>query len=258
MLGAVAAVVYLLDLSTITTTGAFAGVGVGCVVALAEGPRWNRAVIRRPWTLLAFAAAAFLAGALIRPWAADQTGAAVLLADAFSVPGYILTVLGLGGLLWARRGLERHALIDGLIVGVGVGVVFAVLFALPAASIDGRPAVVSALAAVYPFFDVVVVLMVASLAFTTAVRSPSYLLLVGCASLLLIGDVAYAIIGTSGDLTGSRLLDLPFLFGFALLGASALHPSMVDLGRRRAGAGAGMVVAAPAPDRAGPGERPSF
>ena len=231
VLGAVAALVYLLDLSTITTTGAFAVVGIGSVVALVEGPRWNRAVIRRPWILLAIAAAFFLVGALVRPWAADQAGATVLLADAFTVPGYIFTALGLGGLLWAQRGLERHALIDGLIVGVGVGVVFAVLFSLPAASIEGRPAAVSAMAAVYPFFDVVLVLMVASLAFTTAVRSPSYLLLVGCASLLLIGDVAYAIIGTSGDLTGSRLLDLPFLFGFALLGASALHPSMVELGR---------------------------
>jgi hypothetical protein len=53
----------------------------------------------------------------------------------------------------------------------------------------------------------------------------------GCALLLLTGDVAYAAIGTSGDLTGPRLLDLPFLLAFALLGASALHPSMAELCR---------------------------
>jgi diguanylate cyclase (GGDEF)-like protein len=231
LLGAFAAVVYLLDLSAIATTGAFTFVGIGCVVALAVGPRWNRADIRRPWTLMAIAAALFLVGAVIRPWSADQAGAAALSSDAFSVPGYIFSVLALGSLLWARHGLAREPLIDGLIVGVGAGVVFAVLFSLPAASIGGRPAIVSALAAAYPLFDVVLVLIVASLAFTTAARSPSYLLLVGCALLLLIGDVAYAIIGTSGDLTGSRLLDLPFLLAFALLGASALHPSMAELGR---------------------------
>ncbi|HEY3007209.1 MAG TPA: EAL domain-containing protein [Micromonosporaceae bacterium] len=231
LLGAVAAVVYLLDLSTIATTAAFAGVGIGCVVALVVGPRWNRADVRRPWTLLAIAAALFLVGAVIRPWSAHQAGATALSSDAFTVPGYIFSVLALGSLLWARRGLAREPLIDGLIVGVGAGVVFAVLFSLPAASIAGRPAIVSALAAAYPLFDMVLVLIVASLAFTIAVRSPSYLLLLGCALLLLIGDVAYAIIGTNGDLTGPRLLDLPFLLAFALLGASALHPSMAELGR---------------------------
>jgi diguanylate cyclase (GGDEF)-like protein len=230
-LGALAAVVYLVDLSAISTSVAFAGVGIGSVVALVVGPRRNRADIRRPWALLAAACAVFLVGALIRPWAVDQEGATVLLADAFTVPGYVFMLLGLGGLLRARRGLERHALIDGLIVGVGVGVVFAVLFSLPAASIEGRPAAVSVLAGLYPLFDVVLVLMVASLAFSTAVRTPSYLLLVGCMSLLLLGDVAYAIIGATGDLSGSRLLDLPFLAGFVLIGASALHPSMVELGR---------------------------
>jgi diguanylate cyclase (GGDEF)-like protein len=231
VLGAVAAVVYLLDLSTIATTLAFVGVGIGSVVALVVGPQWNRAVIRRPWIYLTIAAALFLVGAVIRPWAVQEAGATAYLADAFTVPGYVFSVLGLGGLMRARRGLERHALIDGLIVGVGVGVVFAVLFSLPAASIEGRPAAMSVLAATYPLFDMVLVLMLASLAFTTAVRSPSYLLLVGCVLLLLIGDVAYAIIGTSGDLTGPKLLDLPFLLGFALLGASVLHPSMVELGR---------------------------
>jgi diguanylate cyclase (GGDEF)-like protein len=229
--GALAAVVYLVDLSAISTSAAFAGVGIGSVVALVVGSRRNRADIRRPWALLAAACAVFLVGALIRPWAVDQEGATVLLADAFTVPGYVFMLLGLGGLLRARRGLERHAFIDGLIVGVGVGVVFAVLFSLPAASIEGRPAAVSVLAGLYPLFDVVLVLMVASLAFSTAVRTPSYLLLVGCMSLLLLGDVAYAIIGATGDLSGSRLLDLPFLAGFVLIGASALHPSMVELGR---------------------------
>ncbi len=231
VLGVVAAVVYLLDLSTITTTLAFVGVGVGSVVALVVGPQWNRAVIRRPWMYLAIGAALFLVGAVIRPWAVHQTGATVYLADAFTIPGYVFSLVALAGLVRARRRFERHALIDGLIVGVGVGVVFAVLFSLPAASIAGRPAAISVLAAAYPLFDMVLVLMVASLAFTTAVRSPSYQLLVGCALLLLVGDVAYAIIGTSGDLTGSRLLDLPFLLGFVLLGASVLHPSMVELGQ---------------------------
>src|SRR5262245_17698096 len=166
-LGAIAAIVYLLDLSEITTIGAFAGVGIGSVGALMLGPRRNHSVTKRPWTFLALASALFMVGAVVRPYSAEQAGAAGLLADAFTVPGYIFSVLGLASLLRARRGLERHALIDGLIVGLGVGVIFAVLFSLSAASIEGRPPAVSALAAVYPFFDVLLVLIAASLAFTT-------------------------------------------------------------------------------------------
>src|SRR5262249_58574858 len=98
-------------------------------------------------------------------------------------------------------------------------------------SIRNRPVVVSALAGLYPLFDVAVVLLTVGLAFTTVVRRPSYVFLVVALALLLTGDVAYAVIGASGRLTGSWLLDLPFLFSYTMIGAAALHPSVVELGQ---------------------------
>ena len=85
---------------------------------------------------------------------------------------------GLAGFLRTRRGEKRHALIDGLIVGVGTGLAAALLFSVPAAGVEDRSAAISGLAFVYPLFDVVLVLLVINLAFTTVVRGPSYLLLI--------------------------------------------------------------------------------
>jgi len=50
-------------------------------------------------------------------------------------------------------------------------------------------------------------------------------------SCMFVGDVGYAVIGASGELYASPLLDLPFLLGFTMLGASALHPSAADMVR---------------------------
>ena len=77
------------------------------------------------------------------------------------------------------------------------------------------------------------VLLVVNLAFTTVVRGPSYLLLIASMVLLLRGRHRRTpSSAVTGDLTGSRLLDLPFLLGFALIGASAAAPARCgDIGQ---------------------------
>ena len=105
------------------------------------------------------------------------------------------------------------------------------VFALPAIRVSDRPALVSALAGIYPLLDVVLLLLLVNLAFTTAVRQPSFRLLAAGVALLLVGDLGYATIGARGQLSGPAGLDLPFLGCYVLFGCAALHPSMVDLGR---------------------------
>jgi diguanylate cyclase (GGDEF)-like protein len=232
VLGGVAATaLYATGISPSAAAASFTVVGLGSVVALFAGPRWHRAEPRRPWQLLASASVVFLIGALLRPWAVEQSGPSSLLADAFTVPGYLLMILALAGMLRARGAVERQAIIDGLIVCVGAALLSILLLAIPAASIAQRPAMVSALAGLYPLFDVALLMLVVNLAFTTAARRPSFMMLVGAVVLLLAGDLAYAIIGVSGHLTGSPLLNLPFLLAYTMIGATALHPSMVELAR---------------------------
>jgi diguanylate cyclase (GGDEF)-like protein len=231
VLGLVAAAVYLTTDAMAVSGLALASVAIASAAALLIAPRWYGVERRWPWTLLAAACLAFLVGALFRPWASVQHGALAFTADAFTIPGYGLMFAGLAGFLRTRRGEKRHALIDGLIVGVGAGLAAALLLSVPAAGVEDRSAAISGLAFLYPLFDVVLVLLVINLAFTTVVRGPSYLLLIASMVMLLAGDAAYAIIGRTGDLTGSRFLDLPFIFGFALIGASAAHPTLRDIGQ---------------------------
>jgi diguanylate cyclase (GGDEF)-like protein len=230
LVGLVAAGVYLTG-DQATSAIAFVVVGVGTAAALAAGPFLFRVERWWPWLFLSSACVFFAIGAVLRPWAAGRTGPESLLADAFTVPGYGLMFVGLTGFARTRLGDKRHALIDGFLVGIGAAIVAAVLFSLPAVGITDRSAAISGLAGVYPLFDVLLVLLVLNLAFATAVRGASYLMIIASAALLLIGDVAYAVIGRTGGLTGSRLFDLPFVFGFVLIGAAALHPTMKEIGR---------------------------
>jgi diguanylate cyclase (GGDEF)-like protein len=229
--GIAAAVVYAADISKTANLAAFVAVALGSAVALFTGPRRFGAEPRGTWRFFGIACLTCLAGAVVRPWAATRTGPAALLADAFTVPGYLLMIAGLVKLLRSRGSIERHALVDGLIVCLGAGLASAVLLAIPAASIQGRAVAVSTLAAVYPLFDVALVLLMVGLAFTTVVRRPSYAFLVIAMAMLLTGDLAYAVIGAAGRLTGSWLLDLPFLVTYTMIGGAALHPSVVELGR---------------------------
>ncbi len=230
--GLVAGAIYAADFSDVWSAVAFAAIGLGTVAALFFGPGWQHVEPRRPWYLLSGASVLFLVGALARPWSEGRSGFLAFLTDLFTLPGYVLMIIGLTMLLRARGAVERHAVIDGLIVWVGTAIPTVLFLSLPTAAIGGREAGVSVTAGVYPLFDTVLVLILVNLAFTTAVRTPSYLLLVGTITLLLGGDLAYAIDGLSGHLIASNpWMDLPFLFGFALIGAAALHPSVVDLSR---------------------------
>ncbi|GIE95185.1 putative bifunctional diguanylate cyclase/phosphodiesterase [Paractinoplanes rishiriensis] len=227
--GLAATAVYLLDLSPGVNSACALAIGAGTVWACFAGPRRLNAEPRSAWRLIGLGALAFLIGLLIRPVVTDA--GLPLLADAFTVPGYVLLCLFLGKLLQARNSLQRHAVIDGLIVCLAGGLAATLLLAAPAAEITGRSPVVSALAGLYPLFDVVVLLLVVNLSFTAQVWPVSLWTLLSSMTLILTGDLAYAIIGVSGKLYSTPLMDAPFLIAFTLMGVTALHPSAVRLGR---------------------------
>ena len=229
--GLVASVLYVWNVSAILSVFAFAVIGLGTIWACFSGPRRFGAEPQTAWLSVSAAALLFLIGVVIRPWAAVQPAPLPLLADAATVPGYLLLWAFFLILLRARQSIERHAIIDGLIVCLSGGLVSALLLAEPALLITDRPAVYSILAGLYPLFDIVLLLLVVNLTFTASVFPPSLIALLGGTTLMFTGDLAYAIIGVSGKTYTSPLLDAPFLLGFALLGVTALHPSVVDLSR---------------------------
>jgi diguanylate cyclase (GGDEF)-like protein len=226
--GALLTLLYGLQLSSAVSDASMIVVAVGACGAMLLGPRLHRPANRISWRLMAAGAILFLCGMLVRPWAGSQHGAAVVSADAFTLAGYGVLIAALALMLRAR-GLDRHALTDGFIISLGTAVLATVLFAVPAAEIQTRPKVVSVLAGLYPLLDVVLLLLLLNLAFSSAARLASFRLITLGMICLFVGDTGYAVIGVQGKLSGSPLMDLPFLLGYTCFGAAVLHPSMVGL-----------------------------
>ncbi len=229
VLGCCLAALYGLELSPTINAVCLGVVAVGACIALAVGPSLHHPRSVRPWHMLACAAALFVVGALTRPYSAGQTDWRQIITHVFTVAGYLIAITGLGMMLRSRGSLERHALSDGLIVCLGAGLVLTVLFALPAARVAGQPTWLSALLALYPMFDIVLLLVLLNLAFTTAAHLPSYRAITVGMVALFAGDLGYAWIGARGQQTGPALMDLPFLIAYTCYGVAALHPSMAEM-----------------------------
>jgi diguanylate cyclase (GGDEF)-like protein len=205
--------------------------GVLTVAACFAGPRRLGAEPPAAWLLMALAALLFLIGLLIRPTVTDQPMPLPLLADAASFTGYLLLGVFLFMLLRVRQSLERHAVLDGLIVCLATGMTSTLLLAAPAAAIPGRPALLSIIQGTYPLFDVVLALLVINLAFTTKSWPVSMIGLLVMMVFLFIGDTAYAIVGANGKIYASPLLNVPYVVAYTGLAVAALHPSVKEMSR---------------------------
>ncbi|MEU7904847.1 EAL domain-containing protein [Actinoplanes sp. NPDC049118] len=226
VIGALAVTLYTLDLSPAVSNACFLVIGVGTVWSCFASPRRFGAQPRAAWPFMGGAAVLFLLGVMLRPIVVLHP----LIADAATIPGYFLLGTFFVILLRARGSIERHVVLDCLIVCLAAGLASMLLLAAPAAYIAGRPAIESVLAGVYPLFDVVLLALAVNLSFTARTWPVSLATLLSGMAFLVVGDVAYAIIGLSGQTYTSPLLDVPFLLTYVLVGVTALHPSVVELG----------------------------
>jgi diguanylate cyclase (GGDEF)-like protein len=203
-------------------------VGIGAAVCALVGRLRNRPQVTLPWTLFGLAAVAFLIGAVLRQVLAGQPLAP--LADVATMSGYGSMLVAYVALLRRRQTSTRslHEIIDGVILVVSVAAFAVVTFTIPTAAALGL-SLLSFVQGAYPVVDVLLLFVAVLLSWTSAQRVPSFWLLGGTSTFMLIGDVGYAYIGTQGRLVGSPLLDLPFVVAFTLFGAAALHPSMTEL-----------------------------
>jgi diguanylate cyclase len=230
-LGGLLAVIYALQLSPVVNALCLGAIALGAMGMMLLGPRLHRPTSPLPWRLMAGANVMFLTGVVVRPWATAQTGTIQIAGDAFTLCGYFLLVCALIRLNVDRGPLERHALADGIIVCLGAGLVAALKFVVPAVDIQSRPLVMSVLAGSYPLIDIILLLLLLNLAFTTASKLPSYRAFVIGMLALFVGDIGYAWIGARGELSGSPLLDLPFILAYTCFGFVAIHPSMAGISK---------------------------
>ena len=228
--GVTAAVVYALDISRAATAAAFAAVGLGTVMALLIGPGWRHAEPRRSWTLLTAACAC--------SWSARWCGWVGQPARARGVrrrhvhrarvraddPRHRRAAPGPP----QHRAARRHRRADRR---VGTAPAAVLLLSVPAASIPPPPA--------SPCRGHLPAVRHRARA---AAGQPRLHHRHAPAELPAAGRHDHAAAHRRPRATRSSVLrasstghspwyDLPFLLGFTMIGAAALHPSVVELGR---------------------------
>lgn len=249
--GVLATALYALELSSAINVGCSAVVGVGGVWACLTGPRRWRAEPRGGWRLMGAGALCFLLSILIRPLVDGHGPAPRLLPHAAAMSGYVLLFVLLVRLLRARRSLERHAVLDALTVCLALGLASVLLLALPALAVPGRAPVEAVLVALYPPLDVIVLLLTVNVTFTATSLPVSLVAWITGATMMFVGDAAFAITALSGRTSASPLLEVPSLLTFTMLAVCALHPSVAELSRAdrrpvQAWSGHRIMVLAPA------------
>jgi diguanylate cyclase (GGDEF)-like protein len=214
-------------------TGLNAGIGLAGVAGLLVGVRLYRP--RRPvvWWLLAGGLFCITAGdfvfALYERVLHDPDRFPSL-ADAVYLAGCPLIGLGMVLLVRARTaGTDRVSWIDATIVASGFGLLSWTFLMAPTASSNDLSVLGRVVALAYPVWDVLFLALLVRLLAGLGARLPALRLLAGAAALWLGYDTVYALVLQYGSYDQGLLIDVPWLLGYVVFGATGLHPSMREL-----------------------------
>jgi len=202
-------------------------------VAVAVGVRLYRPARPLPWALMAIGQLGFAAGNAIMYGSLMGFGVAVPSPSVVDVCYLIeYPFLAAGLLLVVHRrnpGGDRTALLDGMIITVGLGVLSWVFLVEPslAAAADGW--VARSIAAAYPRADILGRAGAARLWSGRGARGPSFVLLLGGLVALFASDTVYAMQQIVGTWVPGGVTDVVWSGFYLAFGAAAMHPSMRQL-----------------------------
>ncbi len=207
-------------------------IGGSAVAALFLGARMN-ATRRLPWYLLAVAQTLFVTGDALAYNYERIFGTPLpfpSIADVFYLAFYPVLVAGM--LLLIRERSDKRdtaSLIDALIVTVAAGTLSWIYLMAPYAHDHTLSLPTKLTSIAYPMMDILVLGVLLRLAVGGTRRSPAFWLLVSGTALLLATDAIYGWKLLHGGYNTGGVLDAGWAAFYALLGASALHPSMRHL-----------------------------
>ena len=170
------------------------GLGLSGVVAIAVGIRMHRPAAAAAWWLFAAGQFLFFSGDLYTYSYPKLFGAEVAfpsIGDALYLAVYPVLMAGLF-LLVRRRNprKDRSALIDALILTIGVGLLSWVFLIAPNAHLSGLSWLAKGVSVAYPLGDVLLLAAAIRLAVDTGKRTLAFRLLVGSIVCLLATDSA--------------------------------------------------------------------
>jgi diguanylate cyclase (GGDEF)-like protein/PAS domain S-box-containing protein len=209
-------------------------IGFSSVLALLLGARLNTNERRRlPWHLFAIGQTLFVAGDALAYNYERIFGSALpfpSIADAFYLAFYPLLVAGMLLLIRERNeARDRASLIDALIITVAAATLSWIYLMAPYAHDHTLSLPTKLTSIAYPMMDILVLGVVLRLAVGSRRRSPAFWLLVIGTMVLLLSDTIYGWKLLHGGYTTGGVLDAGWAAFYAMLGATALHPSMRGL-----------------------------
>jgi diguanylate cyclase (GGDEF)-like protein len=104
--------------------------------------------------------------------------------------------------------------------------------AFPVATDSTLTVVGRVIAVAYPAADVLLLALVARLLVGAGVHNTAFRLLAGSLSVMLVGDVGFAVLAQADAFTPNNAINTTWLLAYVLFGAAALHPSMTALSQR--------------------------
>src|SRR3954463_14392938 len=207
--------------------------GLTGVLAIVAGIRMHKPAARAAWWLFAAGQFLFLSGDLYTYSYPKLLGADVgfpSIGDGLYLLVYPVLMAGLFILVRRRSPRpDRAALIDALILTIGIGLLSWVFLIAPNVHLENLSLLANAVSVAYPLGDVLLLAAAIRLAVDAGKRSPSFWLLVSSIVCLMATDSAYNFALLKDTYNHQLIYDAGWIFYYLLWGAAALHPSMRSL-----------------------------
>ncbi|GAB4588301.1 diguanylate cyclase domain-containing protein [Nocardia sp. IFM 10818] len=184
-----------------------------------------------PWYLLSASAVQFTIGTALRDITDSQHHP---FDDLFTLSGYCC--IGAAAVLWLRprqNSTDHDLLLDSGLIGLGALLLSWTFLISPILHKAPGLNFTTVTAVTYPVVDALLLTVIAHSVVTSA-RSETSLRLVYLAMLVILaGDLGYSLETAGSAELGRQILLMPLQLAYTLIGAAALHPSMVVLGGPR-------------------------
>ncbi|HEX9142062.1 MAG TPA: EAL domain-containing protein [Gaiellaceae bacterium] len=207
--------------------------GLTGVLAIIAGIRMHKPAARAAWWLFAAGQFLFFSGDVYTYSYRKLLGAEVgfpSVGDALYLLVYPVLMAGLFILVRRRSPRpDRAALIDALILTIGIGLLSWVFLIAPNVHLENLSLLANAVSVAYPLGDVLLLAAAIRLAVDAGRRSPAFWLLVSSIVCLMATDSAYNYALLKGTYNHQLIYDAGWIFYYLLWGAAALHPSMRSL-----------------------------
>jgi diguanylate cyclase (GGDEF)-like protein/PAS domain S-box-containing protein len=204
--------------------------GLSGVVAIVVGIRMHRPQAQAAWWLFVLGQFLFFAGDLYTYSYPKVFGADVGFPSAGDALYLLVYPALMGGLLLLvrRRNPRRDpaALVDALILTIGIGLLSWVFLIAPNIHLSGLSWLAKSVSIAYPLGDVLLLAVAIRLAVDAGKRAPAFYLLAGSIVCLLATDSAYNLALLQNTYNHQLIYDLGWILYYVLWGAAALHPSM--------------------------------